>query len=96
MLLCMLLLLFGCLQLPCLAVLIGFLEIKIADPITVRPVRVWGFSFLVCLFTDHPTVAIEAPYRGLSAFSLADRSTVVEAPVPFIRDRRSGEVYCWC
>ena len=45
MLLCMLLLLFGCLQLPCLAVLIGFLEIKIADPITVRPVRVWGFSF---------------------------------------------------
>ena len=45
MLLCMLLLFFGCLQLPCLAVLIGFLEIKIADPITVRPVRVWGFSF---------------------------------------------------
>ena len=47
-----------------------------------------GFFLLVCLFTDHPTAAIKAPYRGLSAFTLADRSTVVEVPVPFIRDRR--------
>ena len=32
--------------------LVGFLKIKIADPITVRPVLVWGFSFWsVCLLT---------------------------------------------
>ena len=41
----MLLLLFGRLQLAVSRCLIGFLGIKIAGPITVRPVLVWGFFF---------------------------------------------------
>ena len=91
MLLCMLLLLFGRLQLPCLAVFDWFSKNENCWSNHRPSGPSVGFFLLVCLFTDHPTAAIKAPYRGLSAFTLADRSTVVEVPVPFIRDRRSGE-----